>query len=319
MMRASNLSAKRAGRIAGDGVRIEAFLEMISAERGAAANTLEAYGRDLSDASEFLAGGLVSASGNDLRGFIQDLARRGMAASTIARKRSALRRFFRFQFQEGCRTDDPTSQLDAPKSRRAVPDVLKREDMARIIAACGEDLRLVCLVELLYGAGLRASELVSLLISALPRRRSGRWETRAITVRGKGGKDRLCPLGGPALDAIAAWLDVREQSLPKGEAAAKRAAPYLFPSRGAAGHLTRRRLGQMLDELALSAGIAPERLHPHALRHAYATHLLQGGADLRSVQTLLGHADIATTQIYTHVIADELAELLETTHPLARD
>ena len=292
---------------------------MISAERGAAANTLDAYGRDLADASEFLAGALTTANGNDLRGYIQDLTRRGMASSTITRKRSALRRFFRFQFQEGCRTDDPTSQLDAPKSRRIVPDVLSREEMNQVLAACGEDQRLICLVELLYGAGLRASELVSLPVNALPRRRKGRWETRAITIRGKGGKDRLCPLGPHALEALAAWLEVRESHLPKTEAAARRAAPFVFPSRGASGHLTRRRLGQMLDKLALTAGIAPDRLHPHALRHAYATHLLQGGADLRSVQTLLGHADIATTQIYTHVIADELAELLETTHPLARD
>ncbi|MCI4644029.1 MAG: tyrosine recombinase [Hyphomonadaceae bacterium] len=313
------MSARQPVGHVGDGHRIAAFLEMISAERGAAANTLEAYGRDLDDASEFLAGGLIKATPANLRGYIQDLGRRGMAPATISRKRSALRRFFRFLFQEGDRSDDPTSQLDAPKSRRVVPDVLSREEMMTLITACGEDTRLSCLVELLYGAGLRASELVSLQMSALPRRRNGCWETQAITVRGKGGADRLCPLGSPALAAIAAWLDVRAESLPKTEAAARRAAPFLFPSRGKTGHLTRRRLGQMLDDLAATVGLAPERLHPHALRHAYATHLLQGGADLRSVQTLLGHADIATTQIYTHVIADELSELLETTHPLARD
>lgn len=313
------MSAKRAGRRASDAVRIEAFLEMISAERGAAVNTLDAYGRDLADASEFLAGDLVEAGSQGLRAYIQDLSRRGMAPATISRKRSALRRFFRFLFEEGCRTDDPTSQLDTPRTRRPVPDVLTREEMTGLIAACGEDRRLRCLVELLYGAGLRASELVALPLSALPRRRAGRWETHAITVRGKGGADRLCPLGPPALEALAAWLEVREESLPKAEPAARRAAPYVFPSRGKTGHLTRRRLGQLLDDLALTAGLPPERLHPHAMRHAYATHLLQGGADLRSVQTLLGHADIATTQIYTHVIADELAELLETTHPLARD
>jgi len=179
-------------------------------------------------------------------------------------------------------------------------------------------VRLRCLLELLYGAGLRVSELVSLKLGNLPRRKAGSWETREIIVRGKGGKDRLCPLGAPALDAISDWLEVREESLPKKTVQAKAAGTYLFPSRGKEGHLTRRRLGQMLDALSLKAGIKPSRVHPHALRHAYATHLLQGGADLRAVQTLLGHADISTTEIYTHVLTDELSRLLDTAHPLSR-
>lgn len=301
-----------------DARRIEAFLEMMSAERGAAPATLEAYARDLSDASEQLGGALCAASAADLSAYFNLLGRRGLAPSSAARRRSALRRFFRFLFEEGERRDNPTTQLTPPKTHRTAPDVLSREELDQLIRACGKDTRLACLVELLYGAGLRASELVSLRIGELPRRRGGRWQTRAITVRGKGGRDRLCPLGAPALDALAAWLAVREASLPAGEAARKRADPFVFPSRGKAGHLTRRRLGQLLDTLAVSAGIAPSKVHPHALRHAYATHLLQGGADLRSVQALLGHADIATTQIYTHVLTDELAELLETAHPLAR-
>lgn len=301
-----------------DAHRIEAFLEMMLAARGASANTVQAYGRDLRDASECLRGNLTEASPDDIRKFLAFLSRSGLAPSTAARKLSTLRHFFRFQFQSGERADDPTSLIDAPRAQRDVPDVLTRTEMSRLLDACGSDSRLKCLVELLYGAGLRASELVSLPLGALPRRKAGVWEAQSLTLRGKGGRDRLCPLGRPALTALAAWLEERELHLPKERDAAKRAAHYVFPSRGKSGHLTRRRLGQMLDDLAISSGIPPAKVHPHALRHAFATHLLQGGADLRSVQTLLGHADIATTQIYTHVMTDELAELLETCHPLTR-
>lgn len=300
-----------------DRSRIGAFLEMMSAERGASANTLDAYGRDLLDASEYCGARLVSASSRDLSGWLADLAARGMAPSTQARKLSAVRRFFRFLFQEGDRKDDPTAKLDGPSPEREVPDVLSREEVARLIGACEDDKRLKCLVELLYGAGLRASELVSLRVGNLPRRKAGQWMSAEIIIRGKGGKDRLCPLGRAALSAMAEWLEVREASLPDNPLIRAKAEPFVFPSRGKEGHLTRRRLGQMLAELAVSAGIRSDRVYPHALRHAYATHLLQGGADLRVVQTLLGHADIATTQIYTHVLTDELAELLETAHPLA--
>jgi len=291
---------------------------MMLASRGAAPNTIDAYGRDLQDASEFLAGQLTRATAAELRSYLAHLAAQGRAASTASRKLSTLRHFFKFEFTEGQRQDDPTALIATPNGRRDIPDVLTREEMARLLAECQEDVRLTCLVELLYGAGLRASELVSLPLGALPRRRNGDWEARSLTLRGKGGRDRLCPLGPPALAALSAWLEHREAHLPKSETARKRAAPFLFPSRGKAGHLTRRRLGQMLDELAVLSGVSPQKVHPHALRHAYATHLLQGGADLRSVQTLLGHADISTTQIYTHVMAEELAELLEASHPLAR-
>ncbi|MEO0466045.1 MAG: tyrosine recombinase [Pseudomonadota bacterium] len=301
-----------------DANRINAFLEMMSAERGAALNTLDAYRRDLDDASAFLGSGLCEAGPQDITRFLRSLSQDGLAASTSARKLSALRRFYRFLFEEGERADNPTSLIDTPQSRRTVPDVLSRDELTHLIDAGGEDVRLTCLVELLYGAGLRASELCALPLGALPRRKAGQWETRALTVRGKGGADRVCPLGGPALEAISDWLCVREDHLPKGEPAKTRASSFLFPSRGKSGHLTRRRLGQMLDDLAVKAGISPSKVHPHALRHAYATHLLQGGADLRSVQTLLGHADIATTQIYTHVMTDELAELLDVAHPLAQ-
>ena len=300
-----------------DHTRIEAFLEMMSAERGAAQNTLDAYARDLIDASDFLNGKLVTANAKQLSKWLQSLSERGLAASTAARRLSAIKHFFKFLFEERDRKDNPTSLLDAPKTGREIPDVLSREEMMQLIEACGTDVRLRCLVECLYGAGLRVTELVSLTVGELPRRKAGVWQTSDIIVRGKGGKERLCPLGAPALDAISDWLEVREDSLPKNSLARGRADKFVFPSRGKDGHLTRRRLGQMLEALAAKAGLAAARVHPHALRHAYATHLLQGGADLRSVQTLLGHADIATTQIYTHVLTDELAELLETAHPLA--
>ncbi|MHA7898794.1 MAG: tyrosine recombinase [Henriciella sp.] len=296
-----------------DMARIEAFLEMMSAERGASPHTLDAYGRDLLDASGYLGGHLCAANAADLSGWLQSLAKDGLAASTQARKLSSLKRFFRFLFEERDRTDDPTSKLDAPKVQRDVPDVLSRQDVDNLLSACADDARLTCLLELLYGAGLRVSELVSLRLGDLPRRRLGLWETRDMIIRGKGGKERLCPLGAPALLALRNWLELRD-----GDKHGTGSGAFVFPSRGKSGHLTRRRLAQMLERLALDTGIEPSRVHPHALRHAYATHLLQGGADLRSVQTLLGHADIATTQIYTHVLTDELAELLETSHPMAQ-
>jgi len=296
-----------------DRLRIESFLEMMSAERGASLHTLDAYGRDLSDASIFLGGNLVCSQADELSAWLQSLAAEGLAPTSQARKLSAIKRFFRFLFEEGERRDDPTSNLAAPKQKMHLPDVLSREEIASLIEATATDPRLTCLVELLYGAGLRVSELVSLKLGALPRRRSEKWETHEIIIRGKGGRERLCPLGLPALKALSNWLAIRKD---KGHGL--RSEDYVFPSHGKSGHLTRRRLGQLLQSLAGSAGLSPERVHPHAFRHAYATHLLQGGADLRSVQTLLGHADISTTQIYTHIITEELAEILQAAHPLSR-
>lgn len=296
-----------------DQSRIEAFLEMMSAERGASPHTLDAYGRDLLDASAFTAGALVQATHRELSAWLQSLAAEGLARSTQARKLTSIKRFFRFLFEEGDRKDDPTSKLDAPKARQSIPDVLTQAEIAALLQACGEDSRMVCLLELLYGAGLRVSELVSLKLGQLPRLKNGAWQSREIIVRGKGKRERLCPLGTPALDAIGIWLTDRDS-----ETYGTGSQTFLFPSRGKDGHLTRRRLGQLLNSLARKTGIDAARVHPHALRHAYATHLLQGGADLRSVQTLLGHADISTTQIYTHVLTDELQALLETSHPLAK-
>ncbi len=299
--------------------RIEAFLDTLRAERGAADNTIDAYRRDLEDASSFLranGSSLIDATERDLSSFVRDLSDRGMSDATVARRLSALRRFFRFQIGENERTDNPTSRLDGPALKRNPPDVLSREEVARLIEAAQgpepSDLRTICLVEFLYGAGLRASECCDLPLSALPAP-----GTTTLIVRGKGDKERIAPLGRPAMAALKAYLAVREDFLPK-SAVRRTAERFVFPSRGAGGRLTRRRLGQILEDLAVKAGISLERVTPHALRHAFATHLLSGGADLRAVQLLLGHADIATTQIYTHVVTDELRDLLEAAHPLAR-
>ncbi len=299
--------------------RIEAFLDTLRAERGAADNTIEAYRRDLEDASEFLTANktsLVDAGERDLSAFVRYLHERGMSAATVSRRLSALRRFFRFQLGDNERQDNPTSRLDGPTFRRDPPDVLSREEVSQLIAAAEgpepSDLRTMCLIELLYGAGLRASECCDLPLSSLPAP-----TTTVLIVRGKGDKERITPLGKPALVALKNYMAVRETFFPK-TAIRTTAMRYVFPSRGAGGRLTRRRLGQILEDLAVKAGIASERVTPHALRHAFATHLLSGGADLRAVQLLLGHADISTTQIYTHVVTDELRDLLEAAHPMAR-
>lgn len=302
-----------------DNRRIEAFLDTLRAERGAADNTIEAYRRDLEDASSFLRANrssLIDAGERDLAAFVRDLHERGMSAATVSRRLSALRRFFRFQLGDNERKDNPTSRLDGPATRREPPDVLSREEMSRLIEAAQgpdpSDLRTICLIELLYGAGLRASECCDLPLSALPAPGA-----TVLIVRGKGDKERITPLGKPALVALKNYLAVRDQFLPK-SAVRSTAQRYVFPSRGSTGRITRRRLGQILEDLAMKAGIALERVTPHALRHAFATHLLSGGADLRAVQLLLGHADISTTQIYTHVVTDELRDLLEAAHPLAK-
>ena len=302
-----------------DSRRIEAFLDTLRAERGAADNTIEAYRRDLEDASAFLKAhqsSLIDAGERDLSAYLRDLTDRGLSDATAARRLSALRRFYRFQLGDNERSDNPTSRLDGPTLKRAPPDVLSRDEVARLIdAAKGPeptDVRAVCLLELLYGAGLRASECCDLPLSSLPY-----GGATHLIIRGKGDKERISPLGSKALEALKVYMAVRETFLPK-SAVRKTAERFVFPSRGAGGRLTRRRLGQLLEDLAMKAGITIDRVTPHALRHAFATHLLAGGADLRAVQLLLGHADISTTQIYTHVVTDELRDLLEAAHPLAQ-
>jgi integrase/recombinase XerD len=296
-----------------DSALIEAFLEMLSAERGARANTLDAYARDLEDARAEVRGGLAAAPAEAVEAYVAGLARRGLSPATARRRISALRQFYRFLLQENVRADDPTSRLDAPKRARTLPRTLSLREIERLIEAT-ESARDRALIELLYGAGLRVSELVSLPLRAAPK--PGQ---EHMVVEGKGGKERIVALGRPALTALAAHLAERQAALPKSEAQRERAQRWLFPSASAAdGKLTRRRVAQILEAAALKAGLDPARVSPHVLRHAFATHLVEGGADLRTVQTLLGHADIATTQIYTHVADGRLKTLVETKHPLAR-
>jgi len=300
----------------------EAFLEMMSVERAAAKNTLTAYARDLADAAGFLRGrgrDLADASAEDIEAYFADLGARGLSPATASRRRAAVRQFYRFVLGEAWRDDDPSRRVEAPKMGRSLPKVLSRAEMDRLIAAASardgvQGLRLGCMVELAYASGLRISELTGLTLAALAR------DPAYLIVKGKGGKERLAPLNETARAAVKAYLEIRPQFLPKGDKAKREGGnPWLFPSRGAAGRLTPRRFAQMLDEAAADAGIDPARVSPHVLRHAFATHLLEGGADLRVVQTLLGHADIATTQIYTHVAEDRLREVVETKHPLAKD
>ncbi len=292
---------------------IEAFLDMMVSERGASNNTIAAYRRDLMDLA--LGIDLSKAPRAALREVLERFGQAGFAPSTQARKLSAFRQFFGFLYQEGIRSEDPTSILDAPKMVRPLPKVLSAEDVMRLIECAevqaareAQGRRLLAMVEILYAAGLRVSELVSLPLAAA-KARDG-----VILVRGKGGKERLVPLNSHARQAIASWLEVREQFLASGD----KHSLYLFPSHGKEGHITRRACHKLLKQLALKAGIDPDKLSPHVLRHAFATHLVEGGADLRSVQTMLGHADIATTQIYTHVASGRLVRVVQSAHPLAR-
>ena len=278
---------------------------MLAAERGAAANTLLAYRRDLAGAEEAI-GDLVGADGTALSSL--GAAWSGLAPSSLARKCSALRQFFGFLVDEGLRGDDPSAALPRPRTRRPLPRLLGHAEIAALFARAEEEaggdrpdaVRLLALLELLYGSGLRATELVSLPLAAVPR------DAPFLTVTGKGGQQRMVPVSGRARTALSRWLAVRAEG-----------SKLLFPSRAAKGHLTRIRLFQLLRALAVRAGIAPEKVSPHVLRHAFATHLLEGGADLRVLQTLLGHADIATTQIYTHVDSARLVALVNARHPLA--
>jgi integrase/recombinase XerD len=294
---------------------IGAFLEMMSAERGAATNTIEAYARDLDDYAAFLAGrrkSVLTAARDDVTGYLARLGEAGLAASSAARRLSALRQFHRFLCVDGLRADDPTRIVRSPRVARPLPKVLSIAEVDRLLTAAeveadaeaspaqrGAALRLYVLLELLYATGLRVSELVGLRRSAVTR------DASFLTVVGKGGKERVVPVNDRARDAVKAYLTTLE------------AGPWLFPAAGESGHLTRQVFARELKGLAGRAGIASARVAPHVLRHAFASHLLAGGADLRVVQTLLGHADISTTQIYTHVLDEKLRTLVETHHPLA--
>lgn len=300
------------------------FLDMLAAEQGAGDNTLAAYRRDLEDLSSFLAGrksSFAAASTDDLRAFLADLDSRGFKSASVARRLSAVRHLYRFMLNERMRKDDPAAILSGPKRGRGLPKVLTIADVDRLLGKAKEladtadrsplqtlrAKRLSCLLEVLYATGLRVSELVSLPLSAARR------DARMIAVRGKGDKERLVPLNDASKQSMADYLAAIDQSRKTKSAQSK----WLFPSFGESGHLSRQHFARELKDLALAAGLAPRLVSPHVLRHAFASHLLHNGADLRIVQTLLGHTDISTTQIYTHVVEERLKSLVRDLHPLA--
>jgi len=290
--------------------RLDSFIEMLRAERNAAQNTVEAYRRDLADFAAFLARrgtALPDADAAAIRAYLAKLDRAGMAPRTAARRLSAIRQFYRFLVGEGLRRDDPVAMIDSPRLGRPLPKLVDEAEIGRLLDAAralpdAEGVRMTALLELLYATGLRVSELVALPAAAVMRDR------RVLVVRGKGGKERMIPLHASACAAINAWLAARDADLRR----KKTTSPWLFPSHADSGHLTRQRMGQLLKDLAR------RKVSPHVLRHAFATHLLDHGADLRSVQKMLGHADIATTQIYTHVAGERLKSLVRDHHPMAK-
>ncbi len=292
----------------------ESFLEMMVVERGASQHTVDAYRRDLDDYQIYLSRRkkkAVNVDRDSIQAYLGSLSAAGFAASTQARKLSALRQYHRFLFSEGHRPDDPTLTIDSPRQQRPLPKLLEAHEVVALIEAArarpeAEGMRLNACLELLYATGMRVSELLALPLSALaPDRQS-------LIVFGKGSKERMVPIGRAAREALDVYLAVREHFFRK----RTKGSRFLFPSRSKEGHLTRQRLTQLLKELAPEAGIEPDRISPHVLRHAFASHLLEGGADLRAVQMMLGHADISTTEIYTHVQGKRLADAVRTHHPL---
>ena len=308
-----------------DAKLISLFLDMLAAEQGVGDNTLQAYRRDLTDFSEFLGHArltFVTADTQKLRDYFADLDTRGFKSSSVARRLSAMRHLYRFLLNERVRADDPAAILSGPKRGRGLPKVLSISDVDRMLSKARElaqaaeglqrlrGLRLYCLLEVLYATGLRVSELVSLPLSAARR------DARMIVVRGKGDKERLVPLNDASRQAMADYLAAM-QALTSSKKKSVASSKWLFPSFGESGHLTRQHFARDLKELAAEAGLAPRLVSPHVLRHAFASHLLHNGADLRIVQTLLGHTDISTTQIYTHVVEERLKSLVRDLHPLA--
>ncbi|WIV52173.1 site-specific tyrosine recombinase XerD [Marivivens sp. LCG002] len=297
---------------------VQAFLEAQAAELDAATNTQLAYARDLSDFADWLARrGLhfASCGQSDVEAYLISCEAEGLAVATRARRLSAIKQLFRFAFEEGWRSDNPALRIKGPGKSKRLPKTLSTEDVDRLIEAAHthgrETLRNGALVELLYATGMRVTELVSLPVSA------ARGDPRMLLVRGKGGKERLVPLSGRARLALGDWLAQRDRDEDLAKKNGKPASKFLFPSRGKDGHLTRQRFFVLIRELAVVAGIDPTTVTPHTLRHAFATHLLAGGADLRAIQTMLGHADVATTEIYTHVLDERLKALVLEHHPLA--
>lgn len=301
---------------------ISAYLDAAAAEQGAATNTQLAYGRDLRDVSDWLGNqgrDFQSAERETLEGYLVFCDAQGLAKSTRARRLSAIKQLYRFAFEEGWREDNPAIQIAGPGRDKRLPQTLSENEVERLLDAArthgtrvNDKLRNTCLMELLYATGMRVTELVSLPVAAV------RGDPRMILIAGKGGKERLVPLSPPAREALTAWLTTRDKAEELHRIKGKPISRYLFPSRGKSEHLTRHRFYTLIKELAVEAGVSPDKVTPHTLRHAFATHLLANGADLRAIQTLLGHADLATTEIYTHVLEERLRSLVLEHHPLAR-
>lgn len=307
-----------------DAARLESFLEMMSAERGAAANTLASYERDLNDLRNFMQARntpLSDATTNDLSAYLVHLSAQGFAATSQARRLSSMRQFYKFLYSEGLRTDDPTGILDAPKKGQSLPKIMSVADVTKLLSQADSEaqtegpgqlsrIRMHLLLELLYATGMRVSELVSLPAKVL------RHEGRFLMIRGKGNKDRMVLLSRAAMEAMDMYDRARNELATEKKGVIE--SPWLFPSIGKEGHLPRQVFARHLKDIAIRAGLSPSAISPHVMRHAFASHLLQNGADLRAVQELLGHSDISTTQIYTHVLEERLQELVQTHHPLAK-
>lgn len=302
---------------------ISLFLDAQSAELGASENTLLGYGRDLQDFSEWSAGQntpIRQASRDQIEAYLMALDNAGLARATRARRLSSIKQFFRFVFEEGLREDNPAIQITGPGRDKRLPKTLSLEEVDALLTASEttgrstqEKTRTKCLMQLLYATGMRVSELVTLPMASV------RGDPRMILVRGKGDKERMVPLSQSARAALRQWLVLRDAEDTALQEAGKPLSPFLFPSRGKAGHLTRQSFFVTIKSIAAKAGVSPDKVTPHTIRHAFATHLLQNGADLRAIQTLLGHADVATTEIYTHVLEARLRSLVLEHHPLAED
>ena len=302
---------------------ISAFLDAQAAEAGAARNTLLAYGRDLKDFESWLAHKdktFDAVQKPDVEDYLISCDADGLSRATRARRLSAIKQLYRFAFEEGWREDNPAMQVSGPGRDKKLPKTLSEAEVDRLLEAArqtgrarADRVRNTCLMELLYATGMRVTELVSLPV------RAARGDPRMLLITGKGGKERMVPLSPPARDALTAWLHIRDEQEDHAKSKGQPASRYLFASRGAAGHLTRHRFYLLIKELAVAAGVSADKVTPHTLRHAFATHLLANGADLRSIQTLLGHADVATTEIYTHVLEARLNDLVLNHHPLAKD
>lgn len=304
---------------------ISDFLDAQAAEAGAARNTLLAYGRDLRNLSDWLAGrrlALADLTRERVEDYLAHCDAEGLSRATRARRLSSIRQFTRFALEEGWREDDPAIRITGPGRAQRLPKTLSRDEVEAILAAAptlgrstAEQARNLCLIELLYATGMRVSELVALPVATC------RGDPAVLLIRGKGGKERMVPLTPPARDALSGWLEFRDNApkdSPLARLVAGKGARWLFPAPGAAGHLPRQSFGRLLKDMAASAGLDPSRVTPHVIRHAFATHLLEGGADLRSIQTLLGHADLGTTEIYTHVLDQRMRDLVLNHHPLAQ-